>query len=447
MVPTVSEGTIRSRPVVLLQRLRAVGGGASLVPLVLLFGLNAVDELDRAAFGLLLPEIRDHFNLSLTGTTLLSAAIVPASLLVAVPVARLADRTRRVPIALTGATAWAVFSVLTGLAPTVVLLALARIGAGVGRAVNDPVHGSLLSDFYVPSTRAKVFAVHRSANTVGAFLGPLIAGFVAAAVGWRVPFFVLALPTFALILFALASLREPERTGERLTDPSARFREAFATLWRVRTLRRIWLAFPFISFVAIGLGQIFSLYYDEVFNVTVRDRGIIQSFDAPFIVLGLLLGAPLIDRGIKRDAGHVMRLIGLVGAGIGVFILGAAVAPVLGIGVACSYAINVVATVLYAGGFAIVSLVAPPEARASAFAFFNISSLFGIVALPMVGIIGDAVGLRAGMAALVPMLLIGGLIIASAGRFVNADIDRVHPEREREIPDPLIPPAPPAPAE
>jgi MFS family permease len=142
-----------------------------------------------------------------------------------------------------------------------------------------------------------------------------------------------------------------------------------------------------------------------------------------------------------------MRLIGLVGAGIGVFILGAAVAPVLGIGVACSYAINVVATVLYAGGFAIVSLVAPPEARASAFAFFNISSLFGIVALPMVGIIGDAVGLRAGMAALVPMLLIGGLIIASAGRFVNADIDRVHPEREREIPDPLIPPAPPAPAE
>jgi branched-chain amino acid transport system ATP-binding protein len=424
----------------LRDRFAAIGGGAPLLPLLLLFGLNAVDELDRSAFGLLLPEIRDYFHLNLKGVTALAAAVLPASLLVAVPVARLADRTRRVPIAIVGASMWATFSVFTGLVPTVFLLGAARIGAGLGRAVNDPVHGSLLSDYYAPATRAKVFGFHRAANTVGAFCGPIIAGFIAQAVGWRVPFIVLSVPTFALIALTLVKLREPERTGHRVIEGRVRFRDAFRTLWRVQTLRRIWVAFPFLSFVAIGLGQLFSLYYKDVFDVPASTRGLIQSFDTPFIVLGLVLGTPLIDRGLKEDAGFVMRRIGLAAACIAVFIFGAAVAPRLWIGVACAYGIQIVATVLFAGGFAIVSLVSPPEARASAFAFFNVSSLLGILALPFVGIVGDALGLRTGMALLSPVLLIGGAIIASAGRFVNDDIDRVNPAHVPADPT-LIPPA------
>ena len=46
--------------------LREICGGEAIYPILVLFGLNAVDELDRAAFGILLPEIRDHFNLDLS---------------------------------------------------------------------------------------------------------------------------------------------------------------------------------------------------------------------------------------------------------------------------------------------------------------------------------------------------------------------------------------------
>jgi len=427
----------RGRRPSLRDRAIAIGAGSSLVPLLILFGLNAVDELDRSAFGLLLPEIRDYFHLNLKGITALSAAVIPASLLVAVPVARLADKRRRVPIALIGAGTWGIFSILTGLVPTIFLLGLTRVGAGLGRAVNDPVHGSLLSDYYKPEARAKVFGAHRAANTVGVFFGPLIAGFIAQAVGWRVPFIVLSVPTFALIGIALVKLHEPPRTGHHLVEGDVRFREAFGTLWRVQTLRRIWLAFPFLSFVAIGLNQLFSLYYKDVFNVPASTRGVIQAVDAPFIVLGLLIGTPLIDRGIVENPGRVMRRIGAAAAIIGVFILGAAGAPKLGFGIACSYLINIVATSLFAGGFAIVSLVAPPEARASAFAFFNVSALLGILALPFVGAVGDALGLRVGIAMLTPMLLIGAAIIASAGRFVNADIAKVNrPDGELIVPPP-----------
>ena len=46
--------------------LRDVCGGESTYPLLVLFGLNAVDELDRTAFGILLPNIRDEYNLDNT---------------------------------------------------------------------------------------------------------------------------------------------------------------------------------------------------------------------------------------------------------------------------------------------------------------------------------------------------------------------------------------------
>lgn len=340
---------------------------------------------------------------------------------------------------------WGLFSVFTGLATTVVLLGVARVGAGLGRAVNDPVHSSLLSDYYKPSVRTRVFGAHRAANTVGAFFGPLIAGFVAKAVGWQLPFIVLAIPTFVLIGLAVWKLREPPRTGHRTVEGDVLLRQAFSMLWSVRTLRRIWYAFPFIAFVVIGMGQIMSLYYADIFNVDAPGRGVIQSFDAPFIVLGLLVGTRIIDRNMAVDPGRVMRTIGLAVAGVAVLIVGIAVAPNLWVAIAFSYAIGTLGTVLYAGGFAIVSLVSPPEARASAFAFFNIASLLGVVALPVVGRIGDLYGLRWGLAIIAPVIFIGSALLASAGRFVNEDLRKVHPEGgEWEVMLPPSTPGPPA---
>lgn len=422
-------GAAAAKRVTLRDRLFALGGGVTVVPLAILFALNAVDELDRTAFSLLLPEIRDEFGLSYSGVTLLSAAVIPAGLLFALPIARLADRRQRKPIALIGASMWGVFSIFTGFAPTIFLLGIARVGAGLGRAVNGPVHPSLLSDYYPASVRGKVISSHRFANTVGGFVGPLVAGFLATAIGWRLPFVILAVPTFVVIAVALVTLREPERTGLRTTESSPGFRAAFKILWGVRTLRRMWMAFPFIAFVAIGLGPLGSLYYSDVFDVSARGRGIIQAFDSPFILAGLIFGAVVLDRSIERDAGRTIRNIGFAASTIALLIVGAASAPTLWIGVSFFYAIQVFSIVLFVGGITVISLVAPPDARASSFALFEIFSLVGVIALPIVGVAADSVGIRWGMTILTPMLLIGSAIVVSAGKFVNADIARVYPDR------------------
>lgn len=110
-------------------RLSAITLGAPAFPLAVLFGLNAVDELDRTAFAVLLPDIRDHFALSDAGALALVAASTIAVLFVEVPLSFYCDRRNRVRIATTGAVLWALFSVGTGLAVSVAMLVAMRIGA------------------------------------------------------------------------------------------------------------------------------------------------------------------------------------------------------------------------------------------------------------------------------------------------------------------------------
>ena len=99
---------------------------------------------------------------------------------------------------------------MTGLATGVVMLTIARSGSSLGKAVIDPTHNSLLADYYPIEARSKVFSTHRAANAVGAFVGPLSAGLLAYAFGWRVPFLVFVVPTIIFAVLAL-KLHEPVR--------------------------------------------------------------------------------------------------------------------------------------------------------------------------------------------------------------------------------------------
>src|SRR4051812_42233527 len=208
-------------------------------PLVVLFGLNAVDELDRTAFGILLPDIRKNFGIDLRTALGLVALSSIAALLLQVPIAQYADRSKRIPLAITGALVWAAFSGMTGLATGIVLLTIARSGSSIGKAVVDPTHNSLLADYFPIETRSRVFSAHRAANAVGAFVGPLSAGLLAYAFGWRTPFFVFVVPTviFAILAFRL---RKPirgrwERAATGATEDVVNTEEipaSFAESWR-----------------------------------------------------------------------------------------------------------------------------------------------------------------------------------------------------------------------
>lgn len=416
--------------------LRSVTGGAATYPLVVLFGLNAVDELDRTAFGILVPEIREDFGLDLQGMLTLIAFVSLCALVLQVPIAMLADRYNRVRIAWIGAAAWAVFSLGTGLATGVVALAIMRSGSGVGKAVVDPTHNSLLSDYYEPAVRPGVFSAHRAANAVGAFVGPLTAGLLAAAYGWRAPFFVFVVPTLVFVVLAWR-LQPPVRGGQErramgasddaiaTEEDSPSFAEGWRLVWKIETLRRIWYSLPFLAASLIGFVSLASLLYDEVFGLDERARGFVAASTEPVQLVGLIIGARVATRLLAKGPEHVLGFLSKSAFVVSVCLVVFALAPNIWVAVGANMIITGTLAIIGPGILACLSLAIPPRARSIGFSVASLWVIPGLLVLPVIGGIGDRYGIRQGMLVMVPLFFVGGLMIATTKRSIAADITQV----------------------
>jgi len=416
--------------------LRGICGGESAFPLVVLFGLNAVDELDRTAFGILLPNIRDEFGLDNTGVLGLVALSSVAALALQVPIAQYADRSKRVPLAVIGALIWATFSGMTGLATGVVLLTIARSGSSLGKAVIDPTHNSLLADYYPIEARSKVFSTHRAANAVGAFVGPLSAGMLAYAFGWRVPFIVFVVPTVIFAVLAL-KLHEPIRgkwereamgaseevANTEETVPS--FAESWRTVQKIHTLQRLWWSLPFLATALIGFVVLASLMYEQQFGLDERGRGVAAAVSEPFQLVGLVIGTRYITKRFMADMGGLIRFISKVALLTSVASVAFALSPNVVVAVAVNCVISGTLAVVGPGILVALSLAIPARARATGFSVASLWVIPGLLILPLIGWISTQVGIRWGMLTLVPLFIIGSLILSTAQNTIDADIAQV----------------------
>ena len=409
-------------------RLQSATAGAAVGPLVVLFALNLVDELDRVAFSVLSPEIRDDLGLSDSGIVAVASVAGVTALLAALPIGVLADRVRRVRMAGVGAAAWGGFTVVTALSPVVWVLVLARMGASVGRIVNEPVHASLLSDYYPPATHPKVFALHRLANPVG--LGSaLLIGVLASFFDWRWVFAALCLPTF-LLLPVLLRLREPLR-GESV-DPVAAaapaermgLGAARRVLFAVPTLRRLWVGLPVLGVATLSLPQLITLMFEREYGYGPTGRGVVTFLSGVGTVVGLALGQRLATRALQ--AGRPERLAtydGVSIAAIGVALLGLVLSPYAELSAACYLLAGVAVGSYQPCYFSLVALVSPARARAQAYAWAILCLGVGALASPLLAGVGEARGYRLAIGVLALTLVVGGLTATTARHTVRRDAE------------------------
>ena len=416
--------------------LRTICGGESAFPLVILFGLNAVDELDRTAFGILLPNIRDEFNINLTTALALVALASIAALALQVPIAQYADRSKRIPLAIIGALVWGLFSGMTGLAMGVVVLTIARSGSSIGKAVVDPTHNSLLADYYPIESRSRVFSAHRAANAVGSFVGPLSAGLLAYYFGWRAPFFVFMVPTIIFAVLAF-KMREPIRgrweraaTGAseeviNTEEIPASFAESWRTVQKVQSLRRIWWSLPFLATALTGFVTLASVLYDREFGLDERGRGFAAAIAEPFQLVGIVLGARFVTRNFMNNMKGLIRFLSWIAVGTSVLLVAFALSPNVATAIAFNCAISAALATLGPGILVAFSLAIPARARATGFSVASLWVIPGLVVLPLIGWVADKWNVRVGMLVMVPLFIIGSLILRSIADVIDADIAQV----------------------
>jgi branched-chain amino acid transport system ATP-binding protein len=332
------------------------------------------------------------------------------------------------------------FSLGTALAVGVAMLVAVRMGASMGRAVVEPTHNSLLADWYSPAARVKVLSVHRQANSVGQILGPLLAGVIAFYFGWRAPFVVFAIPTLLLVLLALR-LHEPVRGYQdriaagadpetaSLTDTHETVRSSMRVMGRVRTIRRIWFAMPFLSVALFAIPNVHSLVYEDVFGLNSAQRGLVAAAVEPLQIAGVFLSMPIVARKMMVDPGFLLSFVAAVGVMDGVLLAVLAYAPHVGIAIGCHALLAASVGTLAPAFFALLTIVSPPRVRSATFSSISMFAIPGIaVVLPLIGTVSDAVGIQASMLTIVPIMLAAGFILRSAHPFVAEDMAAVQAE-------------------
>jgi predicted MFS family arabinose efflux permease len=282
--------------------------------------------VDRNILSILLVDIKGELQASdaemgfLAGT-----AFALSNAIAGIPLARLADRRpRRIIIAL-GLAAWSLLTAGQGMARSLALLALARVGVGIGEASTGPAAHSMISDYFRPARRATAISVYTMGGHLGILIGLTAGGWLNESFGWRTTFVVVGLPGLLVALVFALTVREPVRgqsEGRDDSEEQEHWWDVVRYLWSRPAFRHLSFAAPlFVSaFYCINIwGPTFLI---RVHGMTTSEVGVRLG---PILgiggALGTLIGGYACDRLSARDVRNYLRVPAFAALGMVPFVV------------------------------------------------------------------------------------------------------------------------------
>ena len=342
--------------------------------LIVLLVIYAANYADRLVLYVLLQRIPEDLGLRDWQVGLLGGGAFAIFYTVAgLPIARLADRGRRVTIITVCLTLWSGMAVLCGLTANFAQLLCARVGVAVGEGGCTPSAHALINVLYPPQRRASALGVYAAGSSVGAFVGLYAGGALADLYGWRTAFVIVGAPGLLLALLVLLTLREPVLRPDRslAVQPSpGTLGEIVAVLLSRPSFRFVVLAAALAALAGEGMTIWTPSFLHRSHHLSLSDVGRWMAF-AQLIAgcAGLVAGGYLSDRMAKRGVGWRLwlpALVLLVGAP---FALALLFAPDLRVVIACLFAITFATTFFAGPTFSAVHSVIGANMRATATAF------------------------------------------------------------------------------
>lgn len=291
---------------------------------------------------------------------------------------------RRKGLALFGYALGALTKPLFAIAPTTGIVLTARLLDRVGKGVRGAPRDALVADIAPPEMRGAAFGLRQSLDTVGAFLGPLLA--VGLMLLWandfRAVFWVAVIPGLMAVALLLFGVREPERhVGQKRTNPIRR-----------ENLKRLSRGYWWV----VGVGAVFTLArFSEAFLVLRAQQSGIAVALVPLVMVAMnvVYAASAYPFGKLSDRMSYKKLLAL-----GLVVLIAAdlvlalddhwttvLAGVALWGVHMGMTQGLLATM--------VADTAPADLRGTAFGFFNlVSGVAMLIASVVAGLLWDSLG-------------------------------------------------------
>jgi MFS family permease len=288
------------------------------------------------------------------------------------------------------------------LAPTVGWLFGARFVDRIGKGIRGAPRDALVADIAPAHLRGASFGLRQSLDTVGAFIGPLLAiGLMwLTANNFKAVFWVAVVPAFLSLALILFAVHEPERAPTLRKVRFPLHRDELARLGRT-----YWLV--------IAVATVFTLArFSEAFLLLRANQVGLPVMLVPvvLVVMNIVYSLASYPAGVLADDGGRYRVL-LVGVGFLVLAdLVLAFAPgIAGIGA------GVILWGLHMGftqGLlaTLVADTSPPELRGTAFGMFNLLTGGALLAASVVaGMLWDRIG--------APATFLSGAALATVALF------------------------------
>ncbi len=301
---------------------------------------------------------------------------------------------KRKPLAVLGYGLGAISKPLFALATTTGLVLFARLIDRVGKGIRGAPRDALVADLAPPEIRGAAFGLRQSLDTVGAFLGPLLAmGLMLLwANNFAAVFWVAVIPAGMAVALLLFGVQEPERKpGAVRVNPIRR-----------ESLRRLSRAYWWV----VGIGAVFTLArFSEAFLVLRANQGGLPLAFTPLVLIGMNIVyafaaypfGKLAD-GMRHSRLLAFGLLVLIAADLALAYSnhwGWVSAGVLLWGLHMGITQGLLATM--------VADTAPDDLRGTAFGFFNLlSGIAMLVASGLAGLLWDKMGAA--------MTFLGGIV-------------------------------------
>ncbi len=237
--------------------------------------IYALGSTDSSIMSILLVPIQKELKVSdLAMGTLAGAAFTAVQVIIAVPVARLADRSNRRNIIAIAVTVWSLFTGACGLATSYATLLAARIGVAVGEAGHGSSILSTIGDLYPRHRRGLAYGVISIGISIGTGVGASLVGWIGQHYGWRAAFQMMTVPGLVIGAIVFFTLKEPARgafEGGATQDAPLSIPAVVKYVFSVPTLRRLVVA----NIVMQGATSAY-LVWMPAFLVRVHHLSIVQ---------------------------------------------------------------------------------------------------------------------------------------------------------------------------
>lgn len=335
--------------------------------------------LDRQLLAILKIPIKAELHLSDTQLGLMGGiAFASVYSTLAIPLARMADRTGRVRIVALSVAVWSLFTALSGMGQNFVQLFILRMGVGVGEAGGVAPSYALIADSVAPSHRARALSIYSLGIPIGSALGLFFGSWLAASLNWRVAFVIIGGSGLPVAWLIRRYVPEPSRPSGQ-PEPA----NLVVVARRLARLPSFWLlslGAASASICGYGLGFWLPSYFVADLGISLTNMGLyFGSIVLGGGVAGIWLGGLVADT-LRRRSGAADALVPAVAFFITAPLYAAAMST-RSLAIAWPlFAIPYMLSLAWLGPIisAVQRLVSPAERATASACFLLINNLIGI---------------------------------------------------------------------